>query len=428
MTENNGHTGFEKGLQESFGDFMQSPDSVVWSRIEARLQRRRRIILFARLAAAASLLLLFSISGWLVFRTSGPTYIHPPEVTHQTKPDLPEKEALEVPETTLTEADKIIEPVQESKTQLAKAIKPSKIQPDFPLETKEETLIADITTPEQKIEPPIVDNTGDVTNLDATEIAVQSEPLIIEQELPTPEEVERMLAIEEEDFLPEKPESKKWQLAMGYGTIQGQAVSDQSEAYENLNANFSQDPFSAKLSGETRDFTSVENTVHSQPITFGVLVYRSFSENWGIETGLLYTRLKSSSRTNLQNDEYTLYSSELNYVGLPVSIRLNMIHGRRFGMYLSQGAVIEKAIRVRYTTKMFISEDLNSTDQGVYMAEGVQVSSLTALGFEFRLTGLLSIYAQPGLQVFFLNQTQPFNIRSSSAIWPSLQTGLKFQL
>jgi hypothetical protein len=168
--------------------------------------------------------------------------------------------------------------------------------------------------------------------------------------------------------------------------------------------------------------------VHSQPITFGVLVYRSFSENWGIESGLLYTRLKSSSRTNLQNDEYTLYSSELNYIGLPVSIRLNMVQGRRFGMYLSQGAVIEKAIRVRYTTKMFISEDLNSTEQGVYMAEGVQVSSLTALGFEFRLTKLLSIYAQPGLQVYFLNQTQPYNIRSSSAIWPSLQTGLKFQL
>ena len=426
MTEKNGHTSFEKGLQESFGDFMQTPDPAVWSRIETGLQRRRRIVLFARFAAAASLLLLFSVTGWLVFRTSDPASMHPPIVSQQTEPEISEKEALEVTETILTEADQLIEPVQESKKQLAQTVEPAKTQADLPKVIKEEPLLADITAPEPTPETPIVDYPDDLTILESTEIAIQPEPVIAEQKLPTIEEVERLLATDE--FIPEKPEEKKWQLAMGYGTIQGQAVSDQSETYENLNANFGQDPFSAKLGSETRSFTSVENTVHSQPITFGVLIHRSFSENWGIESGLLYTRLKSSSRTNLQNDEYTLYSSELYYVGLPVSIRLNMIHGRRFGMYLSQGAVIEKAIRVRYTTKMFISEALNSTEQGVYMAEGIQVSSLTALGFEYRLTGLLSIYAQPGLQVFFLNETQPYNIRSSSAIWPSLQAGLKFQL
>ncbi|MBE0660914.1 MAG: hypothetical protein IH597_00470 [Bacteroidales bacterium] len=427
MTEKNGHTSFEKGFRESFGDFMQSPDPAVWSRIEAGLQRKKRIILFARFAAAASLLLLFSVTGWLVFRTSDPALLHPSGVSHQSENATPETSTQLVPETTIAEkTPSIIKETKEKVSGSDRTKEPSKLKPEVSREKSSDPSLAEINEPTPKPEPPVDDYTGDLTITDPIEIAVQSEPVVAEQKLPALEEVERLLATEE--FLPEKPEEKKWQLALGYGTIQGQAVTDASEAYDNLDANFGGDPFSAKLSTETRDFSSVENTVHSQPITFGLLIHRSFSENWGMESGLLYTKLKSSSRTNLQNDEYTLYSSEVNYIGLPVSIRLNMIQGQRFGMYISQGAVIEKAIRVRYTTNMFVSEVLKSTEQGIYMAEGVQVSSLTAIGFEYRLSKLLSLYAQPGLQVFFLNQTQPYNIRSSSAIWPSLQTGLKFQL
>lgn len=425
MAENNGHTSFEKGLRESFRDFMQSPDPAVWQRIEAGLQRRKRIVLFARFAAAASLLLIFSVTGWLVFRTSDPALLHAPEVSHQSEIVTPGTITQQVPENAIAQKTPSINEPEEKISKPDQAQEATSFKKDISVEKEAEPLLAEISDPTPKPETPPADHTGDLTIADPTETAVQSEPVVAEQKLPTLEEVERLLATEE--FLPEKPAEKKWQLALGYGTIQGQAVTDASEAYDNLDANFGGDPFSAKLSTETRDFSSVENTVHSQPITFGLLIHRSFSENWGIESGLLYTKLKSSSRTNLQNNEYTLYSSEVYYVGLPVSIRLNMIQGRRFGMYISQGAVIEKGIRVRYTTKMFASEALKSTEQGIYMAEGVQVSSLTAIGFEYRFTKLLSIYAQPGLQVFFLNQTQPYNIRSSSAIWPSLQTGLKFQ-
>jgi hypothetical protein len=426
MTENNGHTGFEKGLQESFGDFMQTPDPAVWAGIEAGLQRRRRIVLFARLAAAASLLLLFSITGWLVFRTSDPAYMHPPIVSHQTEPGVSEKEALEVPETILTEADQIIEPVPERKKELAQTIEPAKAQPVLPQVREAEPVLADISEPEPTPEIPLADYTGDLTILDPTEIAIQTEPVIAEQKLPTLEEVERLLATDE--FIPEKPEEKKWQLALGYGTLQGQGITDPSQTYENADANFSQDPFSSKFSNETSRFSSVENTSHSQPITLGFMVNRNFSGSWGIETGLLLTRLKTLSNTNIVNDEYSVYGSELIYLGIPVSIRLNMIQGRRFGMYISQGAVLEKGVRTRYYSNLYAFDALKSTEEETYVAEGVQISSLTAVGFEFRLSDLISIYAQPGLQVFFLNQTQPYNIRSSSAIWPSLQTGLKFQL
>ncbi|HHN47861.1 MAG TPA: hypothetical protein ENN08_02835 [Bacteroidales bacterium] len=437
MTENKKHTGFEERFKESFGDFRQAPDPALWLRIEAGLDRRRKVILFYRLAAAASLLLLFSIAGWFVFRSQHPGAMQPPTVVHEAEQKIPEKEILEVPDRKLAETLK--DQIAESPHEPSKPFEPETIS-QMPAEEKESDVVsphvheisppidaitrpdplAENITPEEKEELPLLDPTATIETPDATK------PVLVEEKLPDLKEID--LVLQTDDFLPEKPVEGKWQLALGYGTIQGQAVNDQSVAYEATTANFRQDPFSSKLSTETSKHTSIEDTRHTQPLTFGILVNRNLSSSLDIETGLLFTRLKTTSKTSVFNNEFTEYGSELLYVGIPVSIRLNMIRGRRFGMYISQGAVLEKGIRNRYYVSHYAFEVLQHSEDQTYVAEGVQISSLTALGFEFRISNLLSIYAQPGLQVFFLNQTQPYNIRSSSAIWPSFQTGLKFRL
>lgn len=423
MNKHNEHTGFEKGLRESFNDFSFMPDPAVWNRIEAGLQRKKRLVLYTRIAVAASLLLLFSVTGWLIFRTQDHGIIQQPIV-------LVEQELKETKETTTgssTDKEIIAEPASGIDKTLAKervAVKEPAKPALSPLKVEEQTTLG--TSPGLELKTDLAEETDTLPAPVQEALPEETKPVLAEQKLPTLDEIQRLLHPEE--FLPEKTSSGSWQLAMGYGTIQGQAISDPSMAYDNTSANFGQDPYSSKISRETSQFSSVENTSHSQPITFGLLVTRNFSDTWGFETGLLYTMLKTTSYTNIVSNEYTRYTSELYYLGIPVSIRLNMIKGRRLGMYISQGAILEKGVRVRYTTNIYASEVLKSKEEGIYMAEGVQVSSLTAIGFDLRLSKRMSLYAQPGLQVFFLNKTQPYNIRSSSAIWPSLQTGLKFQL
>jgi len=420
MNKHDEHTGFENGLRESFNEFSFMPDPAVWNRIEAGLHRKKRLVLYARIAVAASLLLLFSVTGWLIFRTQDHGIIQQPVV-------LVEQEIKETTTGSSTSQGIIAEPasgIDKTLTQERVAVKEPAKQALSPLKVEEQTTLG--TSPGLEPKTELADGTETLPAPVQETTAEESKTLLAEQKLPTLDEIQRLLHPEE--FLPEKTSRGNWQLAMGYGTIQGQEISDPSMAYENTMANFGQDPYSSKISRETSKFSSVENTTHSQPITFGLLVSRNFSDTWGIETGLLYTMLKTTSHTDIVSNEYTRYTSELYYLGIPVSIRLNMIKGRRLGMYLSQGAVLEKGVRVRYTTNIYASEVLKSKEEGIYMAEGVQVSSLTAIGFDLRLSKRMSLYAQPGLQVFFLNKTQPYNIRSSSAIWPSLQTGLKFQL
>jgi len=422
MNKHDENNGFESGLRESFNDFSVMPGPAVWNRIEASLQRKKRLVLYARVAVAASLLLVFSVSGWLIFRTQDTDII-------QQAPALAEQEIKKVKETD-TGSPTHRETIAEAASQIEQALAQAKTLVNEPVSV--------FALPEPAIQADLKAGEGVKSG---TELAAEAEtllapvheamaeetkPELARQNLPTPEEIQRLLHPEE--FLQEETIKGNWQLALGYGTIRGQAVSDPSMAYDNTMANFGQDPYSSKISRETSNFSKLEETTHSQPITFGLLLTRNFSETWGIETGLLYTMLKTTSNTNIVNNEYTRYTSELVYLGIPVSIRLNMIKGRRLGMYLSQGAVLEKGVRVRYSSNIYTTEVLKSREEGIYMAEGVQVSSLTAIGFDLKLSKQLSLYAQPGLQVFFLNKTQPFNIRSSSAIWPSLQTGLKFQL
>lgn len=418
MNENNTHNSFEKGFREAFRDFARQPDPALWGRIDAAMRRRKRTILFARFAAAASLLLLFSIGAWFVFQQEDTGTAPHPYVVQET-PD-------ETKETTTPADDPVTfkDPLPEKKSELAEIIPKRKKEHVSPVKIPVDIPVSDVS--ESSVETAITDPVEEILPSTPVELPAETLPTLAEQQKPVSTEPEPVYQIE--DFLPEKPEERKWQLALGYGTIQGQAVSDASESYNRQMANFGEDPYSSKISRETSQFSNIENTAHAQPITLGFVVNRNFSGAWGFETGLLFTRLKTTSTTNEVNHEFTEYGSEILYLGLPASVRLNMIRGRRLGMYISQGVVVEKGIRTRHYSRHFIFDEPKHLHDETYMAEGVQLSSLTAIGFEFRLTRLLSLYAQPGLQVFFLNQTQPYNIRSSSAIWPSLQTGLKFQL
>lgn len=420
----NEHTDFDKRLKESFAGFKQSPDPALWSRIEKRLQRHKRIVLFARFAAAASLLLLLGLTGWLVFQTSNTHEMHAPVLTHEVEKKIPEAKNLKVPEKLVPETKPVRGLLQENKSKQAQTTEPEKVSPVLP--ALKEPVLADINEPEPapEIIPPA--QTVKLPIPDLTEIPAQAEPILTEQSLYDIKNIG--FFPDTEDFLLPKTEEKKWQLALSYGTIHGQSVSDHADTYETTTANFAYDLFSSKLIQETSMFASVESTTHAQPITLGFKLSRTFFGVWGLETGLLFTRLKTTSKTNIVNGEYAEYGSELFYVGIPASISLNMIRGRRFGMYISQGLMIEKGVKNRYYSNYYAFDVLKKTEEESYVADGIQISSLTALGFEFRLSNLISIYAQPGLQVFFLNKTQPYSIRSSSAIWPSLQTGLKIQI
>lgn len=419
------NTSFENGIKESFCDFSHPPVPAVWSRIEANLHRRRKIVLFSRLAAAATFLLLFGISGWMFYHNSSPNSTPLTITESKSQPNIPERIQPVVTET--NQETVVIESGTEKPTMITHPLSPKTEKTGTTKLIIESDSLAEELDVEIALSEPVSSEETEAPMLE--DIKTESENSEIgaaEQNLEALKEFD--LLLQKDDFLAEKPMEKNWQLGLSYGTIGGNAEGDPATTYESTSADFTQDLFSTELAAETKRFEDLENTTHSHPITIGFLVNRALSGKWGLETGLLFTKLKTSASTNPVNNSYTEYISEMLYVGIPLSVRFTIVDGRKFGMYASQGLVLEKGVKTRYNSYTYLSDELTDSQTSSYTAQGVQLSSLTALGVEYKLSNLLSIYLQPGFQVFFLNETQPFNIRSSSPFWPSVQTGLRFKL
>jgi hypothetical protein len=108
---------------------------------------------------------------------------------------------------------------------------------------------------------------------------------------------------------------------------------------------------------------------HKRPFSAGLSVRKELSDRWGVESGLVYTHLKSDQ--------------SLHYIGIPLKTDLSFYKNKRVNLYTSAGGRIEKCVA------------------GDVKPAPLQLSLNTAIGIQYRLIGRLSLYAEPGLSYHF---------------------------
>ncbi|MDP2423367.1 MAG: hypothetical protein U1C46_03315 [Bacteroidales bacterium] len=421
----------------AFSNFGETPPNEVWEGVVSGLQRRKRMILWRRVAAAASILLLLALPAWFLLNRQEQNVELAQESTTidaATAVISPGNDAFPLAaEAALSPAAHEIATNQV--TTPAGVIKHYQLLGNKKLEAEKLpgwNINTDIFAAEQALPVPVQDitNIGLPETQDTTALTESAtappQPLKITKELPATDS--RIPDLVQEDFVVKPTDEKPWQLAMGYGTIQGLSMSRSEPLFSPNKATFDLNSYTTNLSNETGDFSDIENTTHNQPLTIGIAVSRQLGKRWHVEGGLLFTRLGSSSKTYLDDERYSEYKNQLLYVGFPASVRYNMLNGKRFFVYFAQGVVFEKGLTANYQNNRFNNDRLDGSVSGSFDVQGFQFSTLTSLGAGLNLSKTLSIYLQPGAQVFFLNKTQPFNIRSSQPAWPALQTGLRVQL
>ena len=132
---------------------------------------------------------------------------------------------------------------------------------------------------------------------------------------------------------------------------------------------------------------------YHQPIRLGVSLRYRLDDHWSVESGLLYSLLV----TEVDEEE-----QRHSYIGVPMNLGYRLWVSRRFGMYLSAGATIEKMLD----------------------ASPWQFSLNTAAGVDYQLTDRLSLYVEPGVGYYFSNrnsiptvyQHRPFNFDLSLGV------------
>lgn len=422
--------GIKDNLREQAGrqlsQFEAGPPDLMWDRIRSGMHRRRRFILLRHSLVAATLLLLIGIGYKLIVPVpdSGDAMVSEQNLVSHSEDSLSDFSG-KATDGSLSDAEPAV-------TQVRIAMRHSGKKRIFGPPPQEVAMTAEILPAEviREADAALVhDGPETLTEIQGDEAAYAAETEIAV--------VAPVIAgnapLMPEPNVPKAPANENvpdngWLLAVHYGTNPAIELTQQDYSMESNRGNYSFDAVSSGLAAETSYFDEVESTEHQAPFILGLIISKPFARRWAAESGLVYSRLGYLIRTAEFNSAYREFRNELTYLGVPLGLRFNVIDGRRAGFFASQSFIFEKGISSRVTSSTYHSGLLNESVNSHESISGFQISSLTGLGGELKFSGSLSLYGMAGVQCFFMNKSQPYNIRSARVAWPSFQAGIRIKI
>ncbi|MDR2804736.1 MAG: PorT family protein [Dysgonamonadaceae bacterium] len=164
---------------------------------------------------------------------------------------------------------------------------------------------------------------------------------------------------------------------------------------------------------------------HLPPISVGLSVRKSLTEYLSIESGLTYTYLYSTFENKVPQRDARL---TLHYLGIPVNLVVDWSpHSHSlWNLYLSAGGMVEKGLLAHYvqTTHTAGSDVEVNTNISNEKIQGLQWSVQAALGVSYRFHRNYSLFLEPKAS-YYLDNNQPFNVRTEHPFVPGINIGLR---
>lgn len=148
---------------------------------------------------------------------------------------------------------------------------------------------------------------------------------------------------------------------------------------------------------------------HHQPLGLGLSVRREFRHGLSLESGLVYTLLRSDVRKPFASDDI---AQQLHFVGIPLRVNWQFLHRRGFHLYIGAGGQIEKCVYAKFGSK-------------VVTEHGVQWSAFGVAGAEYRFGRTVGLYFEPELSYYF-TRTELRTTRTDDPLTLTLRLGLRF--
>lgn len=167
-------------------------------------------------------------------------------------------------------------------------------------------------------------------------------------------------------------------------------------------------------------------TKHHQPIKLGVSIRYNINNRWSLQTGLNYSRLASDFSYEKRGTEYAV-EQKLQYVGIPVNASYSFIKTKRFNVYATAGAEIEKLVKGEANLSAEAMSQITPTHTTI--KEGRPVfSTALSIGGEFRISKDVSAYIEPGISHHFNNGSNVENIYKDKPTNFNLNMGVRINL
>jgi hypothetical protein len=389
------------------------PPKGAWEAVQAAQRRRQTMFIFRVSAIAATLLLLLSLPFMMIRKTSD-HYAEQPSTASISVP-APEEKLLgsNPPNNTNQPAQNSFEATQKPEQSIVMALKTSAI------------LLENLTDNAHEADNYLMNN--DLTSQNEEQANNQLTEEEIQNAL-----VSMLADLKQPESGPENERQNKERLrpsvALAYNVTPA-ALTGENGLFANiLNYRFGPDPFQGNMAYETRNFKDVQESRLEAPFSAGLRFSLAASQRLAFETGLSFTRLNTFTKTFPLDGVHFEYNQMLIYIGIPLGMRYDLLQTRLINFYISQNVMAEKGVAAINTINKFEKERTIGKMKLYDVVQGFQLSTTTSAGLGLNLHKYISFYAEGGLQIFYLNHTQPFNIRSSKNLWPVYQSGIRVNL
>ena len=163
---------------------------------------------------------------------------------------------------------------------------------------------------------------------------------------------------------------------------------------------------------------------HRLPVSVGLNVRKYLTPRLGIETGLVYSYLRSQSQ--LEGAFGYKYTQKVHYLGIPLSLTYSILDRKRLDIYFIGGGMIEKAISATGQVDVFNGSSQVSSATHRLSANGILGSVHVGTGFGYNFIDRMGLYVEPSVNYYFRNDDQPITYRTANRWNINIRMGLRY--
>ena len=141
-----------------------------------------------------------------------------------------------------------------------------------------------------------------------------------------------------------------------------------------------------------------DNGTYKMPVSAGVTVERKLNDFLGIETGLLYSNLRSAGQ-------------HLHYLGIPVKVNVTLVDTKKIDLYATVGGIADKCIA--------------GAPDNSFKEEPIQLAVTAGIGINYKINDRLAVFAEPGVSHHFKTDSKLATVRTKQPTNFNLLCGLR---
>ena len=141
-----------------------------------------------------------------------------------------------------------------------------------------------------------------------------------------------------------------------------------------------------------------DDGTYKMPVSAGVTIERKLNDYLGIETGLLYSNLRSAGQ-------------HLHYLGIPVRVNVTLVDTKKVDLYATVGGIADKCIA--------------GAPDNSFKEEPIQLAVTAGIGINYKINDRLALFAEPGISHHFSTDSKLATVRTKRPTNFNLLCGLR---